>query len=291
MSGQDLIDTLSEVYGAYAQGDPGPFFGLLADDALMRFAAPAEVFPFAAPRRGPAGAKESLALIAADYEWRSYGALELIAEDNLAFALNGGRIRHRASGRETVLHMADLVRFENGKIVEFAEFFDSAGLLDWQEGAIPPAVTDTDPANKLGSVEGDDPARNKALLNEAFAAYGRRDPGPMIDLLSDDASYNSVAQISDFRFAGPCYGKAQFMENMARIAEDYDLERYEVLDMIGGDDLVAVHSEVGFRHRQSGLLAEAEKIDLFRMRGGCILEFNEFFDSLSVRKAYAQGGS
>ncbi|MEE9194626.1 MAG: hypothetical protein V3U44_02200 [Alphaproteobacteria bacterium] len=35
-----------------------------------------------------------------------------------------------------------------------------------------------------------------------------------------------------------------------------------------------------------GKLAATEKIDLFRMQGGKILEFNEFFDTLSSRAVH-----
>ena len=131
--------------------------------------------------------------------------------------------------------------------------------------------------------------RNKAVLAEVYAAYRRKDAGPLIGLLAEDASYNSVAGLQDFRFAGPCHGRDAWIENLARIAEDYELEKYEVLQMVAQGDLVAAHADVAFRDRKTGKVAGSEKIDLFRLRDGRVLEFNEFFDSLGVRAAYAAG--
>ncbi|MCG8359495.1 MAG: nuclear transport factor 2 family protein [Kiloniellales bacterium] len=286
MPEQDLIDRMAAVYTAYNEGDAEPFFSLVANDGLVRFVAPPETYPFAAPHRGPKGAREAIALIADDYQWLTFRNLELIAEGDTLFALNGGRIRHRASGREAVMHMGDLVRFKDGRIVEFVEFFDSAGLLDWCAGICLPACSHMNPGNKASACAPEEAAANKAVLAEVYAAYAKKDAGPLFERLADDACYNSVAGLKDFRFAGPCHGREAMIENVGRIAEDYALEKLEVLDMIAQDDLVAVHADVAFRDRKTGQLAGSEKIDLFRLHNGKILEFNEFFDTLAVRSAY-----
>ena len=98
MAGQARKDLMAEVYRSYDDGDPEPFINLFAEDGILRFVAPAEVFPFAASRVGPPGVREAVALIAADFQWLSYHNLEMVADGDWVFALNGGRIRHRSSG-------------------------------------------------------------------------------------------------------------------------------------------------------------------------------------------------
>ena len=129
-------------------------------------------------------------------------------------------------------------------------------------------------------------ADNKASLTEAFAAYGQRDPRPLFALLAEDVSYNSVAGLKDFRFAGPCHGRDAFVENIGRIAEDYELEKYKVHQSVAQGDLIASHADVAFRYRKTGKVGRTEKIDLFRFRDGRIVEFNEFFDTLTARAAH-----
>ncbi len=73
------------------------------------------------------------------------------------------------------------------------------------------------------------------------------------------------------------------MENVGRIAETYELEHYRAKEMIAQDDLVAVHADTLFIRRSDGHPMKTEKIDLFRMKDGRIVEFNEFFDTEACR--------
>ncbi len=201
-------------------------------------------------------------------------------------ALNGGRLRHRASGRETVIHLGDLVRFRDRQIVEFVEFFDSGGLFDWTEGHGIPASTYMNAGNKVTHGDAALLREGKTAVANAIAAYEKLDPGPFLDLFADDVTYNSAASLGDFRFAGPFHGKEECTRNLRRIAEDYALEKYDHIRSLAQGDLIAVHADVAFRHRATDRLVTTEKIDLFRMRDGRTVEFNEFFDSLGARRIH-----
>ena len=284
------MEKMAAVYAAYSKGDPEPFYDLIADNAVIRFAAPPESFAFARTYNGPAGARDAITAIVNEFQWLTYSNNELIADGNLVVGINGGRIRHLESGREAALCLGDFVRFENGKIVEFVEFFDTAGFADWCSGnATPacaiPASAMMNPANKLGALSSENPEENKAVLRQVYDAYAELNADPMINALAEDVTYNSVARDSDFSFAGPYYGRDAFVENLKRIAEEYQLRRYDVLDMVAYGDLVAVHADVAFEERDTRRLAETEKLDVFRMFNGQIIEFNEFLDTLRSRKA------
>ncbi len=289
MPGQDLIDRMAAAYVAYHEGDAEPFFELIADHGVLRHVAPVVAFPFATPRRGAEGAKEMIGQILTDFQWLNFRAFELIAEDDLLVALTGGRLRHRASGREAAIHLADMIRFADGRIVEFVEFFDTAGLHDWAAGQRLPGVTLMNPGNRLLSCDPGEATRNKTLISDAFTAYSQGDPGLLAGLFAEDACYNSVASLEDFRFAGPCHGKAAVLENLGRIAEDYALERYDLQHLIAQRDLVVGYADAAFRCKATGKLAEVEKLDIFRLYDGRIVEFNEFFDSLTTRRSHELG--
>ncbi len=285
MSTQTNIEKMIAVYSAYGEGNAEPLCELFAPDGELRHVVPQEAYPFAKPHRGPDGARAVIALIVEDYEWLTFRNLETIAEGDTVFSITGGRIRHRASGNEAVLHLADFVRFHDGKIREYVQFFDSAGAHDWQAGHGVPACALMNMANKAIINDAAEAERNKRMLADAYASYREHDVNPLLNMFADDASYNSVASVKDFRFAGPSQGRTAVIESLGRIAVDYSLVTYDTLEMVAQHDLVAVHADVAFRHRKTGKIARTEKADVFRMRGGKVLEFNEFFDTLSARAA------
>lgn len=285
MSAQDNIEKMIEVYRAYGEGNAEPLCQLFAPDGQLRHVVPQDVYAFAKPQRGPDGARAAIALIGEDYEWLTFRGLETIAEGDTVFSITGGRIRHKASGNEAVLHLADFVRFREGRVREYVQFFDSAGAYDWQQGLGVPACAHMNMANKAIVNDAAEAERNKRALAGVYASYQEHDVNPFLGLFADDASYNSVASVKDFRFAGPSQGRAAIVESLGRIAVDYSLIKYDIFEMVAQHDLVAVHADVAFRQRNTGKIARTEKADVFRMRGGKILEFNEFFDTLTARAA------
>lgn len=278
------IELVADAYDAYARGDAEPFFNLVAEEGVIRFAAPPGAFAFAGPFTGPDGARQAIAAIANEFQWLTYANHELIGDGDLVVGIGGGRLRHLASGRETALTLADLFRFENGRAVEFVEFFDTAGLADWRGGGAPPATAMMNPEKRAGVLPPEDADRNKVLLANAYMAYADLDAEPLMSALAEDITYNSVAREADFRFASPCFGRDAFLGNLQRIADEYQLKRFDVVDIAAGGDLVAVHADVAFEERDTGRLAEAEKLDVFRMFNGRVTEFNEFFDTLKARR-------
>ena len=263
---------------------------------MIRFTAPESFLPFAGPSYGPEGARDALIAISEMFEWLKYNVYELIVDGSSVFAITGGLLRHKETNQETEVQLGDLIRFEDGKIVEFVEFFDSAGLRAWMNRDGVPSGAElgagSAPAgpHRAGSAMAPDPdnpvthcaSTNKAMLSECYDAYARCNPEPLVRLFDGAASYNTVARREDFTFAGPCYGRSAVLDNIARIHADYDLEKYEIHRMIAQDDLVAVHADVGFRYKSTGNLVAVDKVDLFRMRDGKIIEFNEFFDTASA---------
>lgn len=112
--------TLRRIYEAYAGGDHGPLLDALAPDARFRI--------HASCVRGD-HCKQAMDRIAQDYEWEEFGCFDVICQDDRAVGLTGGRIKHRETGVAMDLDLVDVVRFRDGKIAEFATYFDSNELL------------------------------------------------------------------------------------------------------------------------------------------------------------------
>ncbi len=208
MSPQTPAEKMAAMYHAYGEGDAEPLLQLMADDGVFRFATPDKSFNFARTYRGAAGVRDAIAAIVEHYQWLRYENLELIAEGDVVVAINGGRIKNLADGAESEITLADFIRFDDWKIAEFIEFFDSAGFRDWSDGKGAPCTDFVNRDHGETFAAAGDADRNKAALAEAYAAYDRRDAEPLLSLLADDASYNSIARCDDFVFAGPCRGRA-----------------------------------------------------------------------------------
>src|SRR5437867_2138100 len=108
--------TLRRIYEAYAGGDPRPLYDALVTDA--RFRVNASCVRFLTTCR------DVIDQIAKDYEWEEFGCFDVICQGNRAVGLTGGRIKHRETGVAMDLDLVDVVRFHDGKIAEFATYFD-----------------------------------------------------------------------------------------------------------------------------------------------------------------------
>ena len=129
MSVEDNVTLMRSLYEAYGRKNPGPLFESLSEAVQFRFVAQPEHFTFAGSHTGKDGVQRALELIGQEYDWLVYQARDFIAEGDRVVALTDGVLLHRASGKELPMRMVDIIRIEDGRIVEFTEFFDSAALF------------------------------------------------------------------------------------------------------------------------------------------------------------------
>ena len=129
MSVEDNVALMRSLYEAYSRKDPAPLFENLGEAVQFHFVAHPDHFTFAGSHAGKDGVQRALELIAREYDWLVYQARDFIAEGDRVVALTDGVIQHRASGKELPMRMVDIIRIEDGRIVEFTEFFDSAAML------------------------------------------------------------------------------------------------------------------------------------------------------------------
>ena len=129
MSVEDNVALMRSLYEAYGRRNPAPLFETLSEAVQFHFVAHPDHFTFAGSHTGKDGVQRALELIAQEYDWLVYQARDFIAEGDRVVALTDGVIQHRASGKELPMRMVDIIRIEDGRIVEFTEFFDSAAML------------------------------------------------------------------------------------------------------------------------------------------------------------------
>jgi len=118
-------DLVHHLYDAYARGDGEALAGILHEDIDWFIYGPAEVFPFAGVRKGKPAVIEVLQTIAQQYELKRYVPEIILADGDRAAALSNVAFVQRSTGRTLTFRIADFLRFESGRLVEFRELMDS----------------------------------------------------------------------------------------------------------------------------------------------------------------------
>ncbi len=122
--------TVESLYNAYERRDLARFGDMLHDDIDWVIYGPVSLFPFAGPRRGRAAVLEALAAIAEGYALQRYMREIVIVEGARAAVMSDVNFTQRATGRTLRFRLANFLRFEGGKVIEFREF---ANMFDVAE--------------------------------------------------------------------------------------------------------------------------------------------------------------
>lgn len=119
-----------DVYSAYAKGDVARVALLIHEDIDWIIYGPVTVFPFAGVRRGRAAVLAAMGEIAESYQLESHKIEQTIIEGDRAAILASIGFKQRATGRSLRFRVANFLRFDDGRLIEFREFADSFDLVE-----------------------------------------------------------------------------------------------------------------------------------------------------------------
>ena len=130
MSEDDTRAIVKELYDAYGRRDFERVAALIHDDVDWVIYAPMSVFPFAGPRRGRAAVLEAMADIAKVFALESYTPQITIVDGARAALMSDAGYRQRSTNRVLRLRIANFLRFQDGRLIEFREFIDSYDAVE-----------------------------------------------------------------------------------------------------------------------------------------------------------------
>lgn len=129
--------------------------------------------------------------------------------------------------------------------------------------------------------------RNLQIVQEAYAAFGRRDIGGVLASLSDDIVWESMTGAGPHvPHAGRRTGKRAVSEFFETLLTTLDYQRFEVREFIAQGDRVVVLGSYAATPRSTGNYVEADWVMVFRLRDGLVTDFREFTDTAGVSAAY-----
>ena len=130
MSDNAIRATVRDLYDAYARRDFARVAALIHDDIDWIIYAPVTVFPFAGARHGRAAALQAMGGIAEQYAVVSHTPEVIIVESERAAVMSDTTFRQRATDRMLRFRIANFLRFESGRVIEFREFLNSFDVVE-----------------------------------------------------------------------------------------------------------------------------------------------------------------
>jgi ketosteroid isomerase-like protein len=121
---------VTDLYDAYARGDGERVARYIDDEIDWVIHGPVQVFPFAGARRGKRAVLDALGAIAKDYSIERYVPQLVAVDGDSAAVMSNVAFRQRSTGRVLSFHIADFMRFRDGRIVEFREFANTFDLVE-----------------------------------------------------------------------------------------------------------------------------------------------------------------
>jgi ketosteroid isomerase-like protein len=121
---------VDELYAAYARRDFDRVAAMMHEDIDWAIYAPVTVFPFAGGRRGRAAVLGAMAKIAEIYTLERYQPEIVIVEDARAAVMSDVSFAQRATNRTLRFRVANFLRFEDGRVIEFREFANTFDVVE-----------------------------------------------------------------------------------------------------------------------------------------------------------------
>ena len=123
---------------------------------------------------------------------------------------------------------------------------------------------------------------NKTTLRRVIKAYERGDFDPIYQALDDDVVWASNTLANHYRFGGMRQGRAGVVEALSMIAADYDISRYDVVEMVGEGDVIWATSTLSLFDRKTGRPLVFPLVNRWQFKDGKIISCSEFFDTAAV---------
>jgi uncharacterized protein len=133
MAAHDHVAILKDAYAQWVESrgsDCECWMNIIADDvSLGSLAEGSPEVPFTARRTSKSGVRAYLDALMRDWEMISHAMNDFIAQDDRVAVIGRAIWRHKGTGKVADTRKVDIWRFRDGKVVDFEEYYDTAGLI------------------------------------------------------------------------------------------------------------------------------------------------------------------
>jgi ketosteroid isomerase-like protein len=130
-------------------------------------------------------------------------------------------------------------------------------------------------------------AQNTKIVQEAYAAFGRRDIAGILATMDDAVVWRpAYGAATHLPFAGERRGKAAVGEFFRIIAEVQDFEVFEPREFVAQGDKVITLGHYTAKVKATGRRFDSDFVMVFTLRNGKLIHFQEFLDTASLNAAF-----
>lgn len=123
-------ETVRDLYAAYARRDTARVAAMIHDDIDWVIYGPISIFPFAGPRHGRLAVLAAMAEIGEHYRLESHDVEILLVDGDRAAAIADVSFIQRTTNRTMRFRLANFLRFQDGKLIEFREFANTFDVVE-----------------------------------------------------------------------------------------------------------------------------------------------------------------
>ena len=120
--------------------------------------------------------------------------------------------------------------------------------------------------------------QNLAVVHQIYAAFGRGDLPGMLALLDSEVSWVTPGP-SDLPTGGRRTGHAEVMEFFATLVGLLDIVRFTPEDLFASGEKVVVLGDEEARVKATGQTVRNRWVQVFTLRDGKVVAFEEIFDT------------
>ncbi len=127
---QNGVATIQAFFDAFGAGDLARGMKLISPEIVWIYHGPAERIPFAGTFEGISGVEKFFSRVSETIEVKAMSVSSLHGVGNLVFGRGTEHSRSLRTGKEYCVEWSHVYRVENGLMVRFEEFLDTAAIVD-----------------------------------------------------------------------------------------------------------------------------------------------------------------
>lgn len=128
---------------------------------------------------------------------------------------------------------------------------------------------------------------NVDVVRRGYEAFGRGDIESLLALLDEQISWVTPGP-AELATSGRRMGRQEVGAFFGTVNEVFDTQRFEPSEFIAQGDRVIVLGSETARVRANDATVELEWVHVFRLRGGKVVEFQEFSDTAAIVAALSR---
>ena len=134
MNEQTNIQLVQQAYAAFGRNDIPGLMSLMTEDIDWQFYGPQEI-PTSGQRKGKPEVQRFFQNVADAWEFASFEPKQFVAQGDQVVAFGSYSGTAKGTGRKFDCQWAQMFTVQNGKVVRFREYTDTANLLEAYAGA------------------------------------------------------------------------------------------------------------------------------------------------------------